>query len=241
MIRELLEKSTIHGLVHISTSSTRSLRAIWVAIVIACFSIAISMITSSYKEWQESPVSTTITHPIHQLQFPEVTVCPPRGSNTALNQVLEKVKDANFTENERQKLINMSRDIFIQGPTKTHAKQISELLTSDNIRAIVNNHASLPSVDKDTNMITLRSQEYEGSFSTPGFRDSECTGDFFNRPHLLHYEIRFPYGWKDAVGDYGALVISVQTKGEWNFSWDSPLQMYHQKLNRTKVRGNDRR
>ena len=227
---------------HIAGAKSRGVRIAWLAVVVACFAIAISMITSSYKEWQESPVSTTITtHPITDLQFPEVTVCPPRGSNTVINLLLEKVNNVNFTDREREKLINMSRDIFSQGPTKNHAKQMSELLSPDNIRSIVNKQTIMPSVDKDTNMITLRSQEYEGSFSTPGFRDSECTGDFFNRPHLLHYEIRFPYGWKDAVGDYGALVISVQTKGEWNFSWDSPLQMYHQKLNRTKVRGNDRR
>ena len=63
-------------------------------IVVACFAIAMYMITSSYKEWQESPVSTTITtHPITELDFPTVTVCPPRGSNTALNHLLEKVNE----------------------------------------------------------------------------------------------------------------------------------------------------
>ena len=65
-------------------------RCAWMAIVVACFAIAMHMITSSYKEWQESPVSTTITtHPITELDFPTVTVCPPRGSNTALNHLLE--------------------------------------------------------------------------------------------------------------------------------------------------------
>ena len=63
-VLEFFEISTIHGLVHISTAKSRATRAAWVAIVVACFAIAISMITSSYKEWQESPVSTTITtHP----------------------------------------------------------------------------------------------------------------------------------------------------------------------------------
>ena len=104
--REFLESSTIHGLVHISTAKSRAGRAAWVAIVVACFAVAISMITSSYKEWQESPVSTTITtHPITELDFPTVTVCPPRGSNTALNHLLEKVKDVKFTKKERQELL----------------------------------------------------------------------------------------------------------------------------------------
>ena len=106
---EFLESSTVHGLVHISTAKSRTARAGWVAIVVACFLIAIYMITGSYKEWQESPVSTTITtHPITELDFPTVTVCPPRGSNTALNHLLEKVKDVNFTEEERYDLLETS-------------------------------------------------------------------------------------------------------------------------------------
>ena len=77
--------------------------------MVACFATAIYMITGSYKEWQESPVSTTITtHPITELEFPTVTVCPPRGSNTALNHLLEKVKDVNFTKEERQELLDIS-------------------------------------------------------------------------------------------------------------------------------------
>ena len=103
LVRDFLEGSTIHGLVHISTAKSKTARATWVAIVVACFAFAIHMITSSYKEWQESPVSTTITtHPITDLEFPTVTVCPPRGSNTALNHLLEKVKDVNFSEVERE-------------------------------------------------------------------------------------------------------------------------------------------
>ena len=86
-IGDFLESSTIHGLVHISKGKSKSVRAVWGVIVVACFAFAIHMIIDSYKEWQESPVSTTITtHPITELEFPTVTVCPPRGSNTALNQ-----------------------------------------------------------------------------------------------------------------------------------------------------------
>ena len=70
-VRDFLEGSTIHGLVHISAAKSTKERLAWVAIVVVCFAIAISMITSSYKEWQESPVSTTITtHPITELEFP---------------------------------------------------------------------------------------------------------------------------------------------------------------------------
>ena len=130
LIQEFLENSTIHGLVHISTAKSRLARAAWFAIVVACFAMAIMMITTSYKEWQESPVSTTITtHPITELEFPTVTVCPPRGSNTALNHLLEKVKDVNFTKEERTTLLNISREVFLETPNKKLAKQMTELLS----------------------------------------------------------------------------------------------------------------
>ena len=108
--REFLESSTIHGLVHISTAKSRAARVAWVVIVVASFAFAISMITNAYLEWHQSPVSTTITtHPITELQFPTVTVCPPRGSNTAVNHLLKKVKHVNFTEEERQHLLRISK------------------------------------------------------------------------------------------------------------------------------------
>merc|ERR1712223_2230647 len=154
------------GLVHISTAKSRAARAAWVAIVVACFAFAIYMITSSYKEWQESPVSTTITtHPITELEFPTVTVCPPRGSNTALNHLLEKVKDVNFTKEERQELLDISREVFIEIPNMKYARHMLEFLSVDNMRSIANGQASMPEVDEQ-GMIILRSFEPQGSFSS---------------------------------------------------------------------------
>merc|ERR1712067_164550 len=148
-LKDFLESSTIHGLVHISTAKSKTARTTWVAIVVACFAYAIYMINNSYEEWQESPVSTTITtHPITELEFPTVTVCPPRGSNTALNHLLEKVKDVNFTKEERQELLDISKEVFIQIPSMKYASQMTGYLSMDNMRSIVNGQASMPEVDE---------------------------------------------------------------------------------------------
>ena len=129
-LREFFESSTIHGLVHISTAKSWTTRTTWIVIVVACFASAIWMITDSYKDWQESPVSTTITtHPINELQFPEVTICPPRESNTVINQALRKVKNTNLTKVEREDLIDISKQVFF----KSHAIQMTELLSTENI------------------------------------------------------------------------------------------------------------
>ena len=70
----------------------------------------------------------------------------------------------------------------------------------------------------------------EGSFSTPGFGESECKDNFFGQSHSLHYVIEFPKDLGDAVGD-GDLVISVETADEWSFSWNRTMQLHKKKLN----------
>ena len=228
-LREFLESSTIHGLEHISTAKSRGARAAWVAIVVACFATAIYMITNSYKEWQESPVSTTITtHPITELDFPSVTVCPPRRSNTALNHLLKKVKDVNFTDEERRKLLNISKEVFIEIPSKKYAREVRELLTTENMRSIANGQTDIVGVDKQ-GMITIRSSEPQGSFRTPGFGDSKYEGAFFNRPHSLHYVLDLEH-IREFVGE-GSLVLNIHAQGNWSYSFqEQQLQLYQQNL-----------
>ena len=229
LICEFLENSTIHGLAHISTTKSRTARVAWVAIVVACFAIAVTVITGSYNEWQESPVSTTITtHPITKLEFPEVTVCPPRGSDTAVNQALEKIKNVNFTERERQGLVNLSREIFIEIPSKRYSRQMSELLSPENMRSIANNMANMPKLNKHSKTISLESRELQGSFSTPGFGDSDYNGDFFDRSHSLHYVLQFPSSIKDILGN-GGLIVSVHSQDSWSYSWERQLHIYEVK------------
>ena len=43
-IHDFFESSTIHGLAHISSEKSKIAKAIWLAIVLACFAIAIYMI-----------------------------------------------------------------------------------------------------------------------------------------------------------------------------------------------------
>ena len=221
-LREFLESSTIHGLVHISTAKSRLAKALWLAIVVACFSFAIHMIIDSYKEWQESPVSTTITtHPITDLQFPTVTVCPPRGSDTALNHLLEKVKDVKFTDKERQKLLDISREVFVEVPNKKYANEMAKLFSVENIRSILYGQDDMPEIDEE-NKITLKTSELQGSFWSPLGWDRKASP--------LHYMLDFPDNIREIIGN-GTLVIAVQAKGNWSVMMqENRLQLYRHEL-----------
>ena len=51
-----------------------------------------SLIYHSFNAWDENPVRTTIeTRPINEIEFPKVTVCPPKNTYTNLNYDLEKL------------------------------------------------------------------------------------------------------------------------------------------------------
>ena len=84
-IRNFLESSTIHGLSYISTTR-KYVRVFWILVVIGGFSGAGVLIFTAFQSWADSPVKTTIeTHPISEITFPKVTVCPPKNTFTNLN------------------------------------------------------------------------------------------------------------------------------------------------------------
>ena len=112
--KEFLESSTIHGLVYISITK-RIVRLLWICVVIGGFVAAGYMISESFSSWSISPISTTIdTRPITDLNFPTVTVCPPRNSFTSLNPDLVRARDIKFDEEKRKKLSDFVSDFVFQ-------------------------------------------------------------------------------------------------------------------------------
>ena len=120
-------------------------KCIWVTVVIVGFVVAGLLIGKSYDEWQKSPFSTTITtHPIKELDFPNVTVCPPKGSNTALNHDLMKADNDSLTDDDRKNLNNAAYQIFME---PFHMKYIKDMLASansKNIKTIFDGFQSAP-------------------------------------------------------------------------------------------------
>ena len=110
--REFLETSTLHGLVYISKAESKWGRVLWTVSVLLSLSLATILINNSFQDWSAQPVSSVIsTHPIKDLRFPNVTVCPPKGTNTALNYDLTRL-DKTFKTIEREKIRNVTMSIF---------------------------------------------------------------------------------------------------------------------------------
>ena len=232
LVCEFLETSTIHGLNYISTAKSVAAKATWVTIVCVSFGIAIFMINNAYTEWQESPIATTITtRPISDLDFPSVTVCPPRGSNTALSLALESVKNESFTEEQRNYLLNLSTKTFLLQPNQNYASHLVDLVNSKNLRSLFEGQISLPEV---TGKYTfdIRSSQHDGCFSTPEYGNGTYSSGFYSKFHHHHYQVDFQ-NLVSLVGN-GRLVINIETldaQEEWNFSrQERRIMLYYQAL-----------
>ena len=109
----------------------------WGLVVFLCFLSSAILIHQSYGDFKDSPILVSITtKPIKYLNFPTVTVCPPKGSPTALNYDLIKARNFSFSENERQTLKDSASTIF--HPLSLHLEFISLMESTTNERNIAN-------------------------------------------------------------------------------------------------------
>ena len=126
------------------------------------------LISKSYKEWQESPGATSITtRPIKDLEFPIVTICPPKGSNTALYHDLVRVGDGGFTEKERSALKKSALKIFMERSHKEYIKSMLATSNPGNMDQVYQGYHSLPKPSYDGFKINIRS--LNGTMTTPWY------------------------------------------------------------------------
>ena len=95
-------------------SSSWGIRVVWTVIVLLGFTIAGFLIWQSLDNWQHDPVDTTIsTHPIEQVTFPKIYVCPPKHTYTNLNYDIAYTKNV-YLNDEQIKAMKAQVDESIQ-------------------------------------------------------------------------------------------------------------------------------
>ena len=223
-LKEFLDTSTIHGLGYISSAPSKLSKVFWFLIVLAGFSCAFFLINSSYVDWQASPVATSIsTRPISQLPFPTVTVCPPEGSNTALNYDLIRVQNVTFTEKDRKGLVNVTTQILIDKPSEDFVHLARSLLNEENILDLFETKPTygypLAYNEKDdkTASFEIWSSKLNGSYKTPGF------GELFScneTVQSLHFVLQLPLVvMKVADGAILDVQIELESNNDWTIQY----------------------
>ena len=130
-VKLFLESSIIHGLYYISVGRKCS-RFFWILIVIGGFSGAAYLIHTSFYNWKQSPIMTTIeTMPISQITFPNVTVCPPKNSFLNLNHDIKQSENVKLDNDTRYALFDFALNIIQDEFYKEMMKNLSKVEDPD--------------------------------------------------------------------------------------------------------------
>ena len=179
----------------------------WGCIVCLGFLGATFLICQSYSDFKNSPVVTSVkTHPIDDLPFPKVTVCPPLGSSTALNYDLMQTDNKPLTEELRENLRKKANKIF--DPHGPHEENIEYMVASaneENLEKIFRGFQTFPK--PYSTGLKVKFWNDKGTIATPWF------GQSYNETYFLaakeyHMILDLPKNLEEYVGE-GSLVIEL--------------------------------
>ena len=172
-VKEFLGSSTIHGLSYIA-ANRRFARLFWICVVLTGFTGAAYLIQQSFSSWAVSPITTTIeTRSIRGIDFPNVTVCPPRNSFTSLIPDLVRSRNINFDQEIRKELSDYVPHATYDVTRKANSREYQEFLGGE--RSYSNWYRGISKLE--FYKIGYSSNKYydfyttapNGSFSTPYF------------------------------------------------------------------------
>ena len=227
--REFLHSSTIHGLAYIGSDQSQ-VRLFWICVVITGFTGSFILIHQSFSSWADSPISTTIeTRPITEIDFPNVTVCPPRNSFTSLNPDLVRSRKMIFDEEKRKELSNYVLDAVFEANYNAKYQEFLEFSQSEGeflnwYTGITN--VTLPYKGFPHKKYKLETASLNGSVSTPYFRKSFDENHFefvFDWTFHLLVPSNLSEGSNLVIDIEYDLAITFNSYNDWvNISWKYP-------------------
>ena len=173
LAREFLESSSIHGLAYIG-STRRLVRVLWVCVVISGFTLAGLLINQAFSDWATSPISTTIeTLSISSMDFPNVTVCPPRNSFTTLNPDLVRARNITLDEEKKKILGDFASETVFEAMHNVAYLELLEFSPAGSYLEWYRGVSKVATPYTDENNYKLQNIDtntLSGSFSTAYFR-----------------------------------------------------------------------
>ena len=163
----------------------------------------------------ENPIATSITnYPNDDLDFPKVTICPPKDSNAALYHDLVKAGNGTISDENRATLRRALYGIFTKQAHKNYAKKMRATMHMGNMDQVFHGIHSLPSPYNEENGLKIKMWNLNGTITTPWFQ-SGYVEDYYKEDREFLMVLELPEDIKDQV-DNGSLIIEldVDTKEE---------------------------
>ena len=188
------------------------------------------LIGKSYNEWQKSPIATSIsTHPIDNLEFPVVTICPPKDSNTALYHDLVKAGNGTLPGKHKQSLKESATEIFMGHPHKEYVKMMVATSNIRNMDQVYQGFHSLPKPYKHENGFEIKMWNLNGSITTPWYGE-DYEEEYYKKDRDFHMVLELPDDIKDQVGSGGSLIIELEVDTRLEKGWIEDV--IHKELNK---------
>ena len=111
------------------------------------------------------------THGIADLDFPTVTVCPPKGSHTALNYDLMRADNNSLTIQDRENLMNEVYNILVKPSHQEYIRTMVAVANSENMKQIHDGFQSVPRSFAGDGRFEVRMWNNNGTWHTPWFKD----------------------------------------------------------------------
>ena len=186
-------------------------------VVILGFSTAGYLINKSYSEWQISPTLTSITtYPISSLDFPTVTVCPPKDSHTALNYDLMKADNNSLSDKNRDDLKKSVEQLFVYSPHEDYARNTIEATNLANIRQVFEGYQSIPTPYHGSGF-EVQTWKPNGSWQTPGYQE-EFDASFYKESKQYRFVLQLPQNLAEEIGS-GFLKIEMEINTRQGKGW----------------------
>ena len=104
-LKEYATTTTAHGFSYLAEDGRSFLeRTFWLTIVVLALAFSYWQTSTLYKQWQDSPVITTletVSMPIKEIEFPAVTICP-QGSIKGIAETVLFHQLSRYITNQRQ-------------------------------------------------------------------------------------------------------------------------------------------
>ena len=192
---------------------------VWCVVVSACFLVAILLINDSYIDWQKSPIATSIsTLPLGGLVFPKVTVCPPKGSHTALNHDLMKLHNDSLSKEDRKALKLFALDTFTKSAHLDYITLMLGVANPEFLGDIYQGLQSVPLTFESSSMLKVFLSKPIGTFQTTGY-GGKFDKSFYLRDKMYHYTLEFPRDLMEQMGNDSLLVIELEVDTREEEGW----------------------
>ena len=164
-----------------------------------------------------------------------MTVCPPRGANTALNYDLMKADNESLTGKQRKELKLMIKPILIEPSHLEYIRKVVAVTNHENLIQIYNGVQSFPKEYLGGTGFVIRMWNNTGTWHTPGFHE-EYNPSYYTGDKHHHVAIDFPKNLRDEMGS-GFLVIQLEVDTREEEGWQEYVEYTAQ---RTKLYGEER-